>query len=278
MKKFTVLIMCLVLTFGWFTIAKAVAPTTVKQMQESAVEGALAGYSSECNSIPIPGLAVVDTKYIMSGIGRDSDNRMVQTSYPFLEVASVFQCSSSGTDEATITVTYLDSNWDKQTIDIELDGNNVVDGTTAIRVLKAVIKEYDISPTEPSGNVYIYENGSSITAGEPDDMNDVFLKIVSGMGMSHSLLVSTARNESYILQGIETATFATSDFIMRLWKRPLGKNQVLMLGVPFDKDSTLNLAGNSYIGEKTDFWVTVECSGTVVNLMVKTRGYLKESN
>jgi hypothetical protein len=179
-------------------------------------------------------------------------------------------------DVGVIEVTYLDSNWDKQTIDLTLTGNTVVNGTTAIRVLRAKVKTFGILPNEPVGSVYIYENGSAVTTGTPTDLEDVFVQIQSGEGVSHSLVISTARNEMFILKGIETSSYDNSDFKLTLWQRPFGKNVVRMIKAPFERNSSLKLVGDAKVGEKTDFWLSAECTTTGAELMIKTRGYCKK--
>ena len=146
--------------------------------------------------------------------------------------------SSNAGDTEVIKVDYLDENWDQQTINVTLDGQNKTRiGTTETMIRIQGAK--NAGSADLLGDVYIYED-DTLTAGVPDTATKVRGKMSIGHGALLNAKVAIPNGKvGFMVERTLTASISTSLDILLL-AREFGKVYVV------DRHPHLSL--NSIVG------------------------------
>jgi hypothetical protein len=141
-----------------------------------------------------------------------------QTAYPFPSAAAAVKISSSdANDTGEVVLTYLDSNWDRQTVTHTLTGQTQVATTvTPIRVLSLVCNDSGAQDKTNQGTIYVYTG--TATSGVPDSLSTVLAIVPIGAGRSKMCVTSIPRNVSKgLIRGIDYACAESVDFYFYLY-------------------------------------------------------------
>lgn len=104
----------------------------------------------------------------------------------WLAAAAAMSISSSAAADTAIDITidYIDTNWEAQTVTVATDGaDGRTETSTGVSMLR-VNKVTNASGTALAGDLYVYETSDTVTAGVPDTAAKVHGKIDIGRDAS----------------------------------------------------------------------------------------------
>ena len=161
---------------------------------------------------------------------------------------------NAGDTTQTITITYNDSNNLFQSVDVNLNGTTAVDsGVTAFDVASAWVSSDDDTL---AGNVYI-QQGSTFTAGVPDDGTDVMAYIHPDFGRTQQAALRVPDDKQCIIDNVymaaQRAGGVAGSAEARLRIKPDGgswtviRPYLLGTSAPLDKTEQIVLEAGTFI-------------------------------
>lgn len=187
-----------------------------------------------------------------------------QATYNWYTSAGTFEVSSSdANDTGSVKITYLDSNWDRQTVTKTMTGQTAVaGGVNAIRILKAEYLTSGAQDTTNQGTIYV-TGGASCTgtrsSGVPSTLSEVLCVIPIGAGVSKTCVFTTPRN---IVRGAvrrviaHTAEGVDFDVYLNIIDRTQTYPVVRKYGPFHAFQNVVDIPLNVSIGQKTDIYLT----------------------
>lgn len=147
--------------------------------------GRFSGFTEDAKFGLVTGIDAADSEVDIWAMANDTfANRLDQKTFP-TSAATLYMASDDNADTAEVTVEYLDSSGELQTVTADLNGNTPVNlGVTGLDSNRAYLSGDNQTA---AGNIYI-TNDSAFTSGVPDTLSSTLAFIPAGYGHTQQCL------------------------------------------------------------------------------------------